>query len=177
MNTSWLKTPEGQRPAWLDDPLLRATYSPAQIEEYWGKRPKQDLINRYIERDFELLGRNAMALRAAGMKVVGGTDTGQSRFLIGYFNHMDLESMVAIGMKPAEAIVAGTRDAADIARVNSGMVAAGKHADFIVLDANPLENIANTRRISQVYLRGQEVPRAAMAAKWQSQFRQAASTR
>jgi imidazolonepropionase-like amidohydrolase len=111
------------------------------------------------------------------MKVVGGTDTGQSRFLIGYFNHMDLESMVAIGMTPAEAIVAGTRDAADIAHVNSGLVAAGKNADFIVLDANPLENIANTRRISQVYLRGQEVPRAAMAAKWQSQFRQAASTR
>jgi imidazolonepropionase-like amidohydrolase len=177
MNTSWLKTPEGQRPAWLDDPLLRATYSPAQIEEYWGKQPKQDLINRYIERDFELLGRNAMALRTAGVKVVGGTDTGQSRFLIGYFNHMDLESMVAIGMTPAEAIVAATRDAADIARVNSGMVAAGTNADFIVLDGNPLENIANTRRISHVYLRGQEVPRAAMAAKWQSQFRQAASTR
>jgi imidazolonepropionase-like amidohydrolase len=177
MNTSWLNTPEGQRPAWLDDPLLRATYSPAQIEEYWGKRPKQDLINRYIERDFELLGRNAMALRAAGMKIVGGTDTGQSRFLIGYFNHMDLESMVAIGMTPAETIVAATRDAADIAKVNSGMVAAGRNADFIVLDANPLENIANTRRISKVYLRGQEVPRAAMAAKWQAQFRQAASTR
>jgi len=177
MNTSWVNRPEGQRPAWLEDPLLRTTYSPAQIEEYWGKRPKQDLINRYIERDFELLGRNAMALRAAGMKVVGGTDTGQSRFLIGYFNHMDLESMVAIGMTPAEAIVAGTRDAAEIARVNTGLVGAGKNADFIVLDGNPLENIANTRRISQVYLRGQEVPRAAMAAKWQSQFPQAASTR
>jgi imidazolonepropionase-like amidohydrolase len=177
MNTSWLNTPQGQRPAWLDDPLLRATYSPEQIEQYWGKPPKQDLINRYIARDFELLGRNAMALRAAGMKIVGGTDTGQSRFLIGYFNHMDLESMVAIGMTPAEAIVASTRDAADIAHVNSGMVAAGKNADFIVLDANPLENISNTRRIDTVYLRGQEVPRAAMAAKWQGQFRQAATTR
>jgi imidazolonepropionase-like amidohydrolase len=177
MNTSWLNTPQGQRPAWLDDPLLRATYSPEQIEQYWGKPPKQDIINRYIARDFELLGRNAMALRAAGMKIVGGTDTGQSRFLIGYFNHMDLESMVAIGMTPAEAIVASTRDAADIAHVNSGMVAAGKNAEFIVLDANPLENISNTRRIDTVYLRGQEVPRAAMAAKWQGQFRQAATTR
>jgi imidazolonepropionase-like amidohydrolase len=177
MNTSWLNTPRGQRPAWLDDPLLRATYSPEQIEQYWGKPPKQDLINRYIARDFELLGRNAMALRAAGMKIVGGTDTGQSRFLIGYFNHMDLESMVAIGMTPAEAIVASTRDAADVAHVNSGMVAAGKNADFIVLDANPLENISNTRRIDTVYLRGQEVPRSAMAAKWQGQFRQAATTR
>ena len=74
------------------------------------------------------------------------------------------------------AIVAATRDAAKIARVNSGMVAAGKSGDFIILNANPLENIANTRRINKVYLRGQEVPRAAMMEKWQAQFR-TASTR
>jgi imidazolonepropionase-like amidohydrolase len=55
-------------------------------------------------------------------------------------------------------------------------VATGKSADFIVLDANPLENIANTRRINKVYLRGQEVSRAAMTAKWQAEFR-TASTR
>jgi len=50
------------------------------------------------------------------------------------------------------------------------MVAPGKSADFIVLDANPLDSISNTRRINRVYLRGQEVPRAAMKAKWQGQF-------
>jgi imidazolonepropionase-like amidohydrolase len=178
MRTSWVNTPDGQRPAWLDDPLLQATYSPQQIEAYWGKPPqRQGIINRDVARDFELLGRNAMTLRAAGMRIVTGTDTGQTQFLIGYFNHLDLESLVAIGMTPAEAIVAATRDAADIARVNSGMVAAGKSADFIVLDANPLESISNTRRIDKVYLRGQEVPRAAMAAKWQAQFQRTASTR
>ena len=46
-----------------------------------------------------------------------------------------------------------------------------------MLDANPLDNIANTRRINKVYLRGEEVPRAAMAAKWQGQFRKTAPTR
>ena len=175
MNASWATTPDGQRPAWLDDPLLRETYAPAQVEAYWGQSRKQGIINRYIARDFELLGKNAMTLRAAGMRIVSGTDTGQIQFLIGYFNHLDLESMVAIGMTPAEAIVAATRDSADVAHLNTGMVAAGKQADFIVLNANPLESISNTRRINKVFLRGQEVPRAAMAAKWQAQFRQTAS--
>jgi imidazolonepropionase-like amidohydrolase len=56
-------------------------------------------------------------------------------------------------------------------------VAPGKSADFLVLDANPLDDITNTRRIAKVYLRGQELPRAAMAAKWQAEFGQTASTR
>jgi imidazolonepropionase-like amidohydrolase len=177
--TSWMNMAGGTRPAWLDDPLLRATYSPEQIEKYWGeplKKMSPDALAR-AKKSFENDGRNAMKLRAAGMRVIGGTDTGQSRFLIGYFNHLDLESMVAMGMTPMEAIVAATRDGADIGHFDTGLVAPGKSADFIVLDANPLESISNTRRIDKVYLRGQEVPRAAMAAKWQAQFRQSASTR
>jgi imidazolonepropionase-like amidohydrolase len=77
---------------------------------------------------------------------------------------------VAFGMTPSEAIVAATRDGADIAHLNTGLVAAGRNADFIVLDANPLEKISNTRRINRVFLRGQEVPRAALRAKWQAKF-------
>jgi imidazolonepropionase-like amidohydrolase len=170
--TAWMNTQGGRQPAWLDDPLLRDTYSAQQIKEYWGdplKKMTPESVDR-ARQDFELQGRNAMKLRAAGMRIVTGTDTGQSRFLIGYFNHLDLESLVAIGMTPMETIVAATRDAAKTARVNSGMVAAGKSADFIVLDANPLEKIGNTRRINKVYLRGQEVDRATLKAKWQAEW-------
>jgi imidazolonepropionase-like amidohydrolase len=171
--SAWMDTQGGTRPAWLDDPLLGAAYPAQDIEKHWGdplkKMTPEDVAR--ARRSFEADGRNAMKLRAAGIRIVGGTDTGQSRFWIGYFNHLDLESMVAIGMTPSEAIVAATRDSAAVVQINTGMVAAGKSADFSVLDANPLESISNTRKINKVYLRGQEVDRAALKAKWQARLK------
>jgi hypothetical protein len=55
------------------------------------------------------------------------------------------------------------------------MVAAGRNTDFIVLDANPLDNIANTRWINKVYLRGLEVDRAAMRTRWQAAWSKASA--
>jgi imidazolonepropionase-like amidohydrolase len=164
-----------QRPAWLDDPLLKALYSPQQIEKYWGeplrKMTPADLAR--AKKEFAADGKNMMLLRAAGMKVVGGTDTGQTRHLVAFENHLDLESMVAMGLTPMEAIKAVTSDGAAMGHFNTGLVAPGRNADFIVLNANPLDNISNTRNIEKVYLRGAEVPRAQYAAKWQAQLKTA----
>jgi imidazolonepropionase-like amidohydrolase len=168
--TAWMDTQGGTRPTWLDDPLLHDLYPPQQIEMHWGdplKKMAPDAV-KHARQDFMEQGRTVMRFKAAGIRIVTGTDTGQTRFWIGYFNHLDLESMVAFGMTPSQAIVAATRDAAEIAHVNSGMVAAGKNADFIVLNANPLEKISNTRQIDKVFLRGQEVDRAGLRAKWQA---------
>ena len=172
--TAWMDAQggSGKHPAWLDDQLLKDLYPPDQIEEYWG-RPLAKMTPEQVEKEskeFKIETNNAMKLRAAGMRFVEGTDTGQTRFLIGYFNHLDLETMVAMGLTPMQVIVAATRDSAEIAHVNSGLVAAGKQADFIVLNANPLDNIENTRRISDVYLRGQKVDRAGLRAKWQAKW-------
>jgi imidazolonepropionase-like amidohydrolase len=75
--------------------------------------------------------------------------------------------MVEAGLTPGEAIIAVTSNSAEFLGAHQlGMVASGKSADFIVLDANPLDDIANSRRISKVYLRGVEVNRAELRAKW-----------
>ena len=174
--TAWMDTQGGTRPEWLDDPLLQAAYSSHDIEEHWGN-PLKKMTPAEVaraRRSFESDARSAMKLRAAGITVVNGTDTGQTRFWIGFFDHLDLESMVAMGMTPSDVIVAATRDAAAVAGVNTGLVAAGRSADFMVLDANPLERISNTRKINKVFLRGVEVDRAAMRARWQA--RQKVST-
>lgn len=174
--TAWMNTTGGpQRPAWRDDPLLKALYSPQQIEKYWGE-PLRKMTPADIARakkEFTADGKNMMLLRAAGMKVVGGTDTGQTRHLVAFQNHLDLESMVAMGLTPMEAIKAATSDGAAAGHFNTGLIAAGRNADFIVLNANPLDNISNTRKIDRVYLRGAEVPRVQYAAKWRAQLKTA----
>ena len=87
---------------------------------------------------------------------------------------MELEAFVNwLGMTPHDAIVSATSAAAKLLGIDDqlGTLAAGKGADFIVLDANPLDDIRNTRRISDVYLRGRKVNRSAMAARWKACLR------
>jgi imidazolonepropionase-like amidohydrolase len=85
---------------------------------------------------------------------------------------LEFENWVWMGLTPMEAIVSATRDSAEMAHLNTGLIAIGKNADFVVLDANPLDNIANSRKINKVYLRGDEVDRAALRAKWQARWKQ-----
>lgn len=111
---------------------------------------------------FQLHCRNFRKIHEAGMTIGLGTDgTGN-----GFGAHEQLASYVQCGMTPHEAIVAATGTNARILRLRTmGTIAVGKAADFLVLDANPLDNILNTRRISAVYLRGKEVDRKALSAR------------
>lgn len=160
------------RDVW-NDPLLRDTIPPQQIQQQWGDylaKLTPDSVER-ARRNLRQMGEtNALKLRAAGMKIVLGSDRGQTRFFIGWMGQLEMENWVWMGLTPMEAIVAATRDSAAMAHLNTGVVAAGRSADFIVLDANPLDDIGNSRRIAKVYLRGHEVDRAALRAKWQAAF-------
>jgi imidazolonepropionase-like amidohydrolase len=75
--------------------------------------------------------------------------------------HEEMLDMVMAGMTPMQVIVAATRNSAEFLRLkDTGTLQPGKSADFIVLDANPLEDITHTRRISAVILRGTPVDRS-----------------
>jgi adenine deaminase len=111
--------------------------------------------------------RSLAKLNAAGVRIVLGGDTGIPNAWHGWGEHYELERMVAAGMTPSQVIVAATSAPARVLGLDDlGTVASGKSADFLVLDANPLENISHTSRLSAVYLRGQRVDRAALGARW-----------
>jgi imidazolonepropionase-like amidohydrolase len=110
-----------------------------------------------LQAPFGIQARNLATLNGAGVRIALGTD-GNTPWGV----HLEMADMVAAGMTPMQVIVAATRNSAEFLRMNdSGTLAATKSADFIVLDANPLDDITNTRRISSVYLRGAVVDRSA----------------
>ena len=116
----------------------------------------------------EIMAYNFPRMIASGARIVLGTDTGiQPGHTFGSGEHVELARWVQLGLSPSEAIVAATKRPAELLGLKDmGTLAAGKRADFIVLDANPLDNILNTRKIASVYLDGAKFDREAMLARW-----------
>jgi imidazolonepropionase-like amidohydrolase len=144
---------------------IRETMTPRPLEPSCGP-----VSPNAAARD-ETLSYNVKKMVEGGARLVLGTDAGiSSGYTFGSADHHEIARWVQFGLTPSQAIVAATsRPAELLGLADSGTLAAGKRADFVVLDANPLDDIASTRKISAVYLNGMKLDRGALAAKWRNQ--------
>ena len=139
--------------SWVGD-----TIAPGELKE---------LQARFIDRpeaqeSFSIQARNLERLNREGVTIALGTDGNSS-----WGPHLELADMVATGMTSHEVIVAATSNSAEFLGLSQlGTIATGKDADFVILNANPLDDIRNTRRIESVYIRGIEVDRAGLSNRW-----------
>ena len=132
--------------SWMRSGLAEAEF--AKIEQANKDDPKAQAF-------YGIQARNLAKLNAAGVRITLGTDGNRP-----WGPHEEMEDMVVAGMTPMQVIVAATRNSAGfVGMTESGTLETGMSADFIVLDANPLDDITNTRRISSVILRGAAVDR------------------
>lgn len=175
----------GEAETWLDDPFFRAGLDPqataALTSPEFIAKIRTNPINQEYRARLAISKKNLKTLFDAGVKIGFGTDSGAPgpflgqfevyaknipetngaaslRFL-GYFEHRELQLMVDAGLTPMQAIVIATGASAEIlgAEKELGTLSPGSEADFLVTNANPLENIRNTEKLSAVWQAGRRI--------------------
>ena len=155
-------------PSFADDPRLK--YIPRDIVSSWN--PKADaflkdktaedwaLSKKVFSKDLEIVG----TMKRAGVEILAGTDTLNPYCLPGFSLHDELDLLVQAGLTPMQALQAATLNPARFLgrERDLGTVATGKLADLVLLDANPLKDIGNTRKIFAVVFGGKFFSRASL---------------
>jgi imidazolonepropionase-like amidohydrolase len=158
-------------PSLLDDPFLAGALAPEQREKFrtpeFRDKVKSDPNLPRIRAALANGMKNLKTLHGAGVRIAFGTDSGANPLRIpGWAEHHELELMVRAGLTPMQAIVAATRGSAAMLGVpDRGTLEKGKRADLLVLAANPLDDIRNTRQLVTIWNGGREIqPRIALAS-------------
>lgn len=147
---------------WLDDPALAETVDSTSrdtIRAMFSQAPENILAT--MKNGYEILRASLSRYVDAGVRVLLSGDTGVMAQFPGFSEHRELEAMVHAGMPAFDAIRAGTSLPAETLGLHDrGSLVPGKRADFLVLDADPLADIRNTRRIARVVIAGEQIDRA-----------------
>src|ERR1700681_1355058 len=154
-----------ETPSFFSDPFFLKEADPAEIAQMRDPKRqdamKTDPATQWYKEHMAVAMRNLKTLSDAGINIAMGTDSGggPGRFQ-GYFEHLELEYETKAGLAPMQALVSATSGAAKAINISKevGTLEKGKLADFLVLTANPLDHIKNTRAIESVWIGGVRVP-------------------
>jgi hypothetical protein len=152
----------GKTLAFINDPFFVRGVSPAVIQLLSSPERQKTIASSPFYGKypgfFETAKANFKKLADAGIKYGMGTDTGPPGRFAGYGDHWELQAMVDAGLTPMQVIVAATKSGAEFLNAKDlGTLEKARWADLVVLNANPVDNIRNTRSISAVYIAGKPI--------------------
>jgi hypothetical protein len=135
-------------------PRMKADWNPPGIAQDYGDPA---FAAREFQKDLEVVG----AMQKAGVGILAGTDTSNPYCMPGFSLHDELGMLVKAGLTPMEALQTATLNPARFLGTEKdfGTVEVGKVADLVLLDANPLDDVANTRKIASVIYDGKLISR------------------
>jgi imidazolonepropionase-like amidohydrolase len=153
-----------QIPEFFEDPFFLAEVDEEIIDQLSDPARRQSVRDSSAAQQYEaalpVAAANLKALSDAGVRIAFGADSGPPARFQGYFEHLELEMMAEAGLTPEQILRSATVDAAACLGLDDvGTLEVGKWADFIVLGADPLADIRNSRTIDAVYIAGNLVPR------------------
>ena len=153
-----------EHPAWMDTPFFTAAVDPVLLGNWlspaYAEKIRSGAATPKNRAAFAVAMKNVRTLHDAGVLVAVGTDSGAMPTRVaGFAEHRELQLLVEAGLSPMDALIAGTANSARVIGQDGerGTLIPGKRADFLVLDANPLDDIRNTMRLSAVWHGGQLV--------------------
>jgi imidazolonepropionase-like amidohydrolase len=152
-------------PPWVDDPFFVKAAESGVREQLKDAKRQQSFrssdawkLGQQYKAGLDVARKNLKTLSDRGVRIAFGTDTGPPGRFQGFFEHLELEMMVDAGLTPMQAIVSATGDAARCHRRAGqfGTLAPGAAADLLILNANPLDDIRNTRKLDAVWINGKK---------------------
>ena len=159
-----------EHPELLEDPTLRRAFNPDALAKWDDPQQRADVVEALDFEDRKAAFRQVLefvkTIHDAGITVALGNDAGTANVPFGWGMHHEMELYVEAGLTPMQAIVSATATGSEqmppVGEAEFGTLQAGKIADLVILDADPLVDIRNTLEIDKVMRLGEWVDRTVL---------------